>query len=123
MHEHSLPHRGGPTTPTVRATVPLRSLLDRGGSIGTARTYAGRLALWLGWASVGSVDEAAPRVEELAAFARWLQRTPSRKHRRGRDRRVAAGSGIVTLQATRSPSTVDGIVVAVVEFVCFGACR
>ncbi len=101
----------------------LRSLLDRGGSVGTARTYAGRLALWLGWASVGSVDEAAPRVEELAAFARWLQRTPSRKHRRGRDRRIAAGSDIVTLQAARSASTIDGIVAVVVEFVRFGACR
>src|SRR5680860_754459 len=65
-----------------RAGEYLRSVVDRGGSVGTARTYAGRLALWLGWTAAGGIDECAPSVEQVAAFARWLERTPSRKHRR-----------------------------------------
>lgn len=108
----------------ARAGEYLRSILDRGGSLGTVRTYAGRLALWLGWASTTAADETAPNVEQLAAFARWLERTPSRKHRRGRDRRTATGGGEpVTLQAARSSATVDGIVAVVAEFVRFGAGR
>lgn len=107
-----------------RAAEYLRSVLDRGGSVGTARTYAGRLALWLGWAcSTGGLDPASPSVEQLAAFARWLERTPSRKHRRGRNRRRADDPNVVTLRAARSPATVDGILAAVVEFVRFGASR
>jgi integrase/recombinase XerD len=106
-----------------RAGEYLRSVVDRGGSVGTARTYAGRLALWLGWAAVSNVDECGPSVEQLATFARWLERTPSRKHRRGRSRRRAGEANVVTLQAARSPGTVDGIVVAVVEFVRFGVAR
>lgn len=98
----------------VRVGEYLRSILDRGGSVGTARTYAGRLALWLGWTSTSGVDESSPSVEQLAAFARWLERTPSRKHRRGRNRRRAEDRNVVTLQAARSPATVDGIVAAVV---------
>lgn len=107
----------------VRVGEYLRSVLDRGGSVGTARTYAGRLALWVGWTSTGEVDECSPGVEQVAAFARWLERTPSRKHRRGRNRRRAGDTNVVTLGAARSPSTVDGIVAAVVEFVRFGASR
>jgi integrase/recombinase XerD len=107
----------------ARAGQFLRSILDRGGSVGTARAYAGRLALWLGWASNSATDEASPSAEQLAAFARWLEHTPSRKHRRGRDRRTAGGGEIVTLLASRSPATVDGVVAAVVEFVRFGAHR
>jgi len=62
----------------------LRALVDaRGLSVGTARAYAGRLALYLTWAASAEVDPVAPEVDELAAFARWLERTPSRKHRRG----------------------------------------
>src|SRR5680860_1171104 len=106
-----------------RAGEYLRSVVDRGGSVGTARTYAGRLALWLGWTTAGGVDECAPSVEQVAAFARWLERTPSRKHRRGRNRRRAGAVNVVTLQAARSPGTVDGIVAAVVEFVRFGVSR
>jgi integrase/recombinase XerD len=107
----------------ARAAAYLRSVVDRGGSVGTARTYAGRLALWLGWASLGGVDEASPTAEQLAAFGRWLERTPSRKHRRGRDRRRAGDRQVVMLPAARSPATVDGILAAVVEFVRFGASR
>jgi len=107
----------------VRVGEYLRSILDRGGSVGTARTYAGRLALWLGWTSTSGVDESSPSVEQLAAFARWLERTLSRKHRRGRNRRRAEDRNVVTLQAARSPATVDGIVAAVVEFVRFGVSR
>jgi integrase/recombinase XerD len=107
----------------VRAAQYLRWIVDRGGSVGTARTYAGRLALWLGWTSLSGVDEASPGVEQLAGFARWLERTPSRKHRRGRNRRRAGDPNVVTLQAARSPATVDGILAAVVEFVRFGAGR
>jgi site-specific recombinase XerD len=107
-----------------RAAAYLRSVVDRGGSVGTARTYAGRLALWLGWASTSGVDECAPSVEQVAAFARWLEHTPSRKHRRGRNRRCGvAEANVVALRAARSPGTVDGIVAAVVEFVRFGLSR
>lgn len=107
----------------ARAAAYLRSVVDRGGSVGTARTYAGRLALWLGWVSTGGVDEASPTVEQLAAFGRWLERTPSRKHRRGRDRRRAVDPQVVMLRAARSPATVDGILAAVVEFVRFAVSR
>lgn len=106
-----------------RAGEYLRSIVDRGGSIGTARTYSGRLALWLDWALTDAVDECAPSVEQLAGFARWLERTPSRKHRRGRNRRRACEANVVALQGARSPGTVDGIVAAVVEFVRFGVSR
>ena len=76
---------------TPGAAEYLRVLVDgEGRSVGTARAYAGRLALWLTWAAGKQVDGSAPAVEELASFARWLERTPSRKHRRGRNRRRAA---------------------------------
>jgi len=43
----------------------LRSLLDaQGRSVGTARTYAGRLALYLTWATSTGVDPVAPTVEQ-----------------------------------------------------------
>jgi integrase/recombinase XerD len=107
----------------VRAGEYLRGLVDRGGSVGTARTYAGRLALWLCWTSGAVVDEVAPGGEQLAAFARWLERTPSRKHRRGRSRRRSTDANVVVLRAARAPATVDGILAAVVEFVRFAASR
>lgn len=107
----------------VRAAQYLRWVVDRGGSVGTARTYSGRLALWLGWTSLTGVDAASPSVEQLAGFARWLERTPSRKHRRGRNRRRVGDLNVVTLKGARSPATVDGILAAVVEFVRFGAGR
>jgi integrase/recombinase XerD len=108
----------------VRAAEYLRVLVDgEGRSVGTARTYAGRLALYLTWAAARGVEEVSPGVEQLAAFARWLERTPSRKHRPGRNRRRAADTKVVTLGAARSPATVDGILAAVVEFVRFGATR
>lgn len=107
-----------------RAGEFLRVLLDgEGRSVGTARTYAGRLSLYLTWATTRAVDECGPSVEELAAFARWLERTPSRKHRRGRNRRRAPDPRVVSLEATRSPGTVDGILAATVEFVRFSASR
>jgi site-specific recombinase XerD len=102
----------------------LRMLVDgEGRSVGTARTYAGRLALWLTWAAAAGVDEAAPSVDRVASFARWLERTPSRKHRRGRDRRRAPDTSVAVLGTARSAGTVEGILAAVVEFVRFGACR
>jgi integrase/recombinase XerD len=108
----------------LRAAQYLQVLVDgEGRSVGTARTYAGRLALWLTWAAHSGVDEGAPGVDELAAFARWLERTPSRKHRQGRNRRRSSDPTIVPIGAARSPGTVDGILTAVVEFVRFLASR
>jgi site-specific recombinase XerD len=107
-----------------RAAAWLRGLVDaQGRSVGTARAYAGRLALYLTWAAAARVDESGPDVEQLAAFARWLERTPSRKHRPGRDRRRAPDPRVVVLGVARSPATVDGILAAVVEFVRFGGSR
>jgi site-specific recombinase XerD len=107
-----------------RAAAWLRALLDADGrSVGTARTYAGRLSLYLTWASSVGVDSVAPQVEELAAFARWLERTPSRKHRPGKERRRAVQPTVVVLGTARSAATVEGILAAVVEFVRFGASR
>jgi integrase/recombinase XerD len=59
----------------------------------------------------------------MASFARWLERTPSRKHRLGRDRRLAPQPGVVTMAAARSAGTVDGILIAAVELIRFGASR
>ena len=102
----------------------LQVIVDgEGRSTGTARAYAGRLALWLTWAAASGAAEGSPGVEELAAFARWLERTPSRKHRQGRNRRRAPDPTVVALGPARSPGTVDGILTAVVEFVRFLASR
>ena len=62
-----------------RAGEYLRVLVDgEGRSPGTARTYAGRLALYLTWAAGAGVEETSPTVEQLAGFsARWLERTPT----------------------------------------------
>jgi integrase/recombinase XerD len=102
----------------------LRVLVDaQGRSVGTAATYAGRLALYLTWASGAGIDPASPRADDLARFARWLERTPSRKHRSGRERRRAADRKVVSLGPARSAATVEGILAASVEFVRFGAFR
>ena len=102
----------------------LRVLIDgEGRSPGTARTYAGRLALYLTWAVGAGVEETSPTVEQLAGFARWLERTPSRKHRPGGNRRQHPGSNVSSLVAARSPVTVDGILITAVEFVRFAASR
>lgn len=107
-----------------RAATWLRVLLDANSrSLGTARAYAGRLALYLTWASSCGVDPAAPGVEELATFARWLERTPSRKHRAGKERRRSSPPTVAVLAAARTAATVEGILAAVVEFVRFGAVR
>lgn len=107
-----------------RAGAWLRSITGaQGRSVGTARAYAGRLALYLTWAAASGVDEMAPDVAQVAAFGRWLERTPSRKHRSGRERRGARDLQVVSLGAARSPATVDGILTAVVEFVRFAAVR
>jgi integrase len=108
----------------ARVAEYLRVLVDgEGRSVGTARTYAGRLALWLTWSASVGVAETSPSVEQLASFARWLERTPSRKHRPGRSRRRSRGPTVVSMGPARSPGTVDGIVAAVVEFVRFAASR
>ena len=107
-----------------RAAEWLRVLLDaQGRSIGTVRTYAGRLALYLTWAAVAGVDPVAPEVDQMATFARWLEHTPSRKHRSGGDRRQAMDFKVIMLGAARSPATVEGILAAVVEFIRFAASR
>ena len=107
-----------------RAASWLRVLLDaQGRSVGTARVYAGRLALYLTWAAAEGVDPVAPDVDQLAAFARWLERTPSRKHRPGRQRRRSPDLKVVVLGTARSAATVEGILAAVVEFVRFCASR
>ena len=107
-----------------QAATWLRALLDaQGRSAGTARTYAGRLALYLTWAAAAGVEPTAPEVDRLAAFARWLERTPSRKHRPGRVRRRSTDPKLVVLGSARSAATVEGILAAVVEFVRFAASR
>ncbi|MGH9091875.1 MAG: tyrosine-type recombinase/integrase [Acidimicrobiales bacterium] len=106
------------------AAVWLRVLVDaQDRSVGTARAYAGRLALYLSWAATAGIDPVAPEVDQLAAFARWLERTPSRKHRPGRERRRAVQPAVAVLGSARSAATVEGILAAVVEFVRFGASR
>ena len=108
----------------ARAGEWLRALVDgEGRSVGTARAYAGRVALYLTWAASAGVDELSPTVEQLAGFGRWLERTPSRKHRPGQDRRLAPRPAVVTMTAARSAGTVDGILIAAVEFVRFAASR
>ena len=107
-----------------QAATWLRALVDaQGRSAGTARAYAGRLALYLTWAATVDVEPVAPEVDQLAAFARWLERTPSRKHRPGRERRRAVDPKLVVLGSARSAATVEGILAAVVEFVRFAASR
>ena len=102
----------------------LRTLLDaQGRSVGTVQAYAGRLALFLTWSAGAGIDPTAPEVDELARFAHWLERTPSRKHRSGQQRRRAVNPKVIAIGAARSSATVEGILVAVVEFVRFGASR
>ena len=102
----------------------LQVLIDgEGRSVGTARTYAGRLALYLTWAATGGVDPCSPTITQLSPLARWLERTPSRKHRRGQSRRRAADPKLLSLEPSRSAATVDGILAAVVEFVRFASSR
>ena len=94
----------------VRAGEYLREIRDGDGrSVGTPRTYAGRLALYVTWAATADVDETAVSAGRLAAFARWLERSPSRKHRPGANRRRAVAPSVVPLAPARSPPTVDGI--------------
>ena len=99
-------------------------MLDaQGRSVGTARAYAGRLALYLTWVAEAGVNPVEPQVDQLATFARWLERTPSRKHRAGRERRRAPQPRVAVLGTARSAATVEGILAAVVEFVRFAAGR
>lgn len=107
-----------------RAGSWLRMLTDaQGRSVGTTRTYAGRLALYLTWAGTAGADPVAPSADQLASFARWLERTPSRKHRPGRERRRASEAKVVMLGPARSAATVEGVLAAVVEFIRFAASR
>jgi len=58
-----------------RAATWLRVLLDaQGRSVGTAQAYAGRLALYLTWAGGAGVEPVAPKVDQLASFARRMSR-------------------------------------------------
>jgi site-specific recombinase XerC len=108
----------------ARAGEYLQALLDaEGRSVGTAHAYAGRLALYLTWAAQEGIDELSLDARSLAAFARWLERTPSRKHRKGRVRRRAPSAGVASLTPTRSAATVEGVLAAVVDFVRFGVSR
>src|ERR1700720_3336517 len=107
-----------------RAGEFLRVLLDgQGRSVGTARAYAGRIALYLTWAARAGVEGLSPTNGDLAVFARWLERTPSRKHRPGRNRRRSSDPAVVALAPARSAGTIDGILTATVEFVRFGSSR
>lgn len=91
----------------------------RGCSDGTAKAYAGRLALLLTWAHEADVDWRRPTPVQLTVFIGWLTRTPSRRHRLGRRRRQADAAPGVIGGPQRSPSTVNGIVSAVVELLRF----
>ena len=105
---------GGHTEHSQAATW-LQALLDaQGRAVGTVRTYAGRLALHLTWVGTATVDPSAPSAEQLASFARWLERTPSRKHHPGRQRRRAPDPKIVDLAPARSAATVEGVLAAAV---------
>jgi integrase/recombinase XerD len=107
-----------------RAGEFLRVLLDgQGRSVGTARAYAGRIALYLTWAARAGVEGLSPTNGDLAVLARWLERTPSRKHRPGRNRRRSSDPAVVALAPARSAATIDGILTATVEFVRFGSSR
>ena len=80
----------------------LRVIRDGDGrSVGTARTYAGRLALYLTWAATAGVDETAVSAGQLAAFARWLERSPSGKHRLGPD----PGTDVTDMYRVTSPAS------------------
>ncbi|MGA3221217.1 MAG: tyrosine-type recombinase/integrase [Acidimicrobiales bacterium] len=105
-----------------KAAIWLRVLVDaQGRSVGTARAYAGRLALYLAWACSAGAEPVSPTMDQLASFARWLERTPSRKHRKGRERRRAAQAQLTVLGTARSAATVEAVLSAVVEFVRFAA--
>lgn len=98
----------------VPATQFLRNLVDdRARSVGTARTYAGRVALFLTWCSDQGLDWAHADVEVLAHFRRWLQRPGG----------IEAEPSIPALAvgSARSGKTVRGYLSAVFEFLRFGA--
>jgi hypothetical protein len=100
----------------------LQVIVDgEGRSVGTARTYAGRLALYLTWAT--GIEPCSPTVGQLASLARWLEHTSSGKHRLGQNRRRAADPKLLSLEASRSPATVDAILAKVVEFARFATSR
>jgi site-specific recombinase XerD len=91
----------------------------RGRSDGTAKAYAGRLALFLTWAHEADVDWRRPTPVQLTVFMGWLTRTPSRQHRQGRRRRRAPAMAVRCDGPQRSPGTVNGVLTAVVEFLRF----
>ena len=93
------------------------------GTIGRNGPHAGRLALYLTWAATGGVDPCSPTITQLSSLARWLEHTPSRKHRRGPGRRRAADPKLLSLGPSRPAATVDGILATVVEFVRFASSR
>ncbi len=88
----------------------LQMLVDgEGRSVGAALAYAGRLALYLTWATTSGTEPCAPTLEQLASIARWLEHPPSRKHGPGQNRRRAADPQLLSLEAARSRSG-DGLV-------------
>jgi integrase/recombinase XerD len=100
----------------------LQVIVDgQGRSVGTARTYAGRLALYLTWPT--GIEPFSQTVAQLASFARWIEHTRSRKHRLSQNRRRAADPKLFSLEASRPPTTLDGILAAVVEFARFATSR
>lgn len=82
---------------------------------GTCRTYAHPLSLFFTWVSEAGRDWTAMGADDLASFVLWLERTPSRRGRRGRGRsrpdvvRLAGGEPV------RAASTVNGVTTAVRE--------
>lgn len=66
------------------------------------------------------IDWRRPTPAQLTVFIGWLTRTPSRRHRQGgrRRRQADAAPGVVD-GPRRSPSTVNGIISAVVELLRF----
>lgn len=82
---------------------------------GTCRTYAHHLSLFFSWVSEPGRDWAGIGADDLASFVLWLERTPSRRGRRGRGQsrpdvvRLAGGDPV------RAASTVNGVTTAVRE--------
>jgi hypothetical protein len=104
-----------------RAAEYLRVLVDgEGRSVGTARTYPGRLALFLTRAA-GHGVEAKHAGRGHGVVRPVVGADPEPQASPGRNRRRTPEPKVVSLAMARSPGTVDGIsiITAVVEFVRF----
>lgn len=97
------------------ASAFLRGIVElRDRSIGTARVYAGRVALFLTWCDVNGVEWNRCDLEVLAHFKLWLQRTPPRAA-------PSADEELWSGAAGRSGRTVRSYLTAVTEFLRYGA--